>query len=183
MVDIADSSKFDADDTISDAQPELKKVVQGYNTIAEDYNAGLLTGLDSAGQINLSDYLKKDAISGDYECSGDIDLNGNSITSDVGNPKCGDDLQFPGGFGPACLTGELRVRGDTTIKLDSATGEVEVASPVIRVLSPTGDGQLIVESMTNPATKITSPERGAIVYNTTTNKFQGYTGTAWVDLS
>lgn len=51
MVDLPDASKFDADDEISEAQPELKILVEGYRTIAQDYNAGLLGGVDSAGQL------------------------------------------------------------------------------------------------------------------------------------
>lgn len=183
MVDIADSSKFDADDSISEAQPELKKVVQGYNTIAADYNAGILTGLDSAGQINLADYLKKDDITGYYELAGDIDMKTFSIRSSIGNPSCADDLDFPSGFGPTCLTGggTLKMRGNTGIELE--TGTVTLDATIVRIDAVTGDGQLIVQNMTNPTTKIASPVKGTIVFNTTTNKFQGYNGTSWVDLS
>jgi hypothetical protein len=50
-VNLPDASKFDPDDEISEAQPELKTLVQSFNTIATDYNLGLLTGVDSAGQV------------------------------------------------------------------------------------------------------------------------------------
>jgi len=50
-VNLPNAAAFDADDEISVAQPELKTLVQSFNTIATDYNLGLLTGVDSAGQV------------------------------------------------------------------------------------------------------------------------------------
>lgn len=51
VVNLPDAGKFDADDEISEAQPELKILVESFRTIAQDYNAGLLGGVDSAGQL------------------------------------------------------------------------------------------------------------------------------------
>lgn len=53
-----DPTKFDSDDdSISEARPELETLVNSFNTIADDYNAGLLGGATVSGGegINISE--------------------------------------------------------------------------------------------------------------------------------
>jgi len=206
-----DPNAFDANDKISAAQPELKTLVTSFNTIADDYNAGLLTGVDSAGQINLTDVLRIDSVSGDYEAAADIDMNnndismnggrivdpnilqtnqilggssyeaaksldmyGNAITSTFTNILLAKDAEFPSGNGPLTTSGDLRVKGAASTILEA---------PVVTVGGVLSNTQFVVSSNANPTSNIASPQTGAIVFNTTTNKFQGYNGTAWVDLS
>jgi hypothetical protein len=65
VVNLPDASKFDADDEISEAQPELKILVDSFRTIAIDYNNGLLGGVDSAGQLVGISQNTIDVINGD----------------------------------------------------------------------------------------------------------------------
>lgn len=206
-----DPNAFDANDKISAAQPELKTLVTSFNTIADDYNAGLLGGLDSAGQINLTDTLRIDAVTGDYEAAADIsmgnndilmdgngrindgnilqkalinpgsyecnaplDLMGEVLTSTFTNIQMAKDAEFGSGKGPLTTTGNLRVKGAASTILEA---------PVVTVGGVLSNTQFVVSSNANPSSNIASPQTGAIVFNTTTSKFQGYNGTAWVDLS
>ena len=205
-----DASAFDANDKISAAQPELKTLVTSFNTIADDYNAGLLTGVDSAGQINLTDVLRIDSGTGDYEAAADIDMNNNDIimnggrindpnllqtatlnpgdyicatnidlfgqyiTSTFTNINLAKDAEFSSGTGPLTTSGDLRVKGAASVILEA---------PVVTVGGVLTKTQFVVSSDANPTSNIASPQTGAIVFNSTTNRFQGYDGTSWVNLS
>jgi hypothetical protein len=113
MVDLPDASKFDADDEISEAQPELKILVEGFRTIAQDYNAGLLGGVDSAGQlVGISQNV--------------IDVvNGDTGTFSPDNPN--DVFNIAGGTGVT-----TSISGDT-LTID-APGQAElIAGPGIQI--------------------------------------------------
>lgn len=113
MVDLPDASKFDADDEISEAQPELKILVESFRTIAQDYNAGLLGGVDSAGQLVG---ISQDVI--------DV-VNADTGTFSPDNPN--DVFNIQGGTGVT-----TSITGDTlTI---SADGQAElIAGPGIQI--------------------------------------------------
>lgn len=174
VVSLPDPNKFDAADPISEAQPELKTLVESFNTIATDYNDGLLTGVDSAGQLDLTSTLRIDGVTGNYHMAASIDTRGYSITNTLGNINVLDDISFPNNAGPATFSGNvLRVRGSGGIDLESGLIDCDISS----------NAQIVVPNNSNPTANIASPRQGAIVFNTTTNKFQGYDGTSWVDLS
>lgn len=174
VVSLPDPNKFDAADPISEAQPELKKLVESFNTIATDYNDGLLTGLDSAGQLDLTSTLRINSVSGNYHMAANIDTKGFSILNSAGNISVSDDINFPNNAGPATVSGDvLRVRGSGGIDLESGLIDCDIIS----------NAQFVVPKNINPTANIASPRQGAIVFNSGTNKFQGYNGTAWVDLS
>ena len=59
----------------------------------------------------------------------------------------------------------------------NTTGTAAVASAMLDVQS-TNQG-VLVPRIATPATSITSPATGLMVYNTTTNQFNYYNGTAW----
>lgn len=113
MVDLPDASKFDADDEISEAQPELKILVEGYRTIAQDYNAGLLGGVDSAGQlVGISQNV--------------IDVvNGDTGTFSPDNPN--DVFNIAGGTGVT-----TSITGDT-LTIDAAGQAELIAGPGIQI--------------------------------------------------
>ena len=69
-------------------------------------------------------------------------------------------------------SGTLRVRGGA-INLESGLIDCDIVS----------NAQFVVPKNSNPTANIASPRQGAIVFNSFTNKFQGYDGTSWVDLS
>jgi hypothetical protein len=65
----------------------------------------------------------------------------------------------------------------------NADGDLQVyITPNGDMVFATKTGALIVSKLTTTERNALTPENGMIIYNTSTNKFQGYENSAWVDL-
>lgn len=76
------------------------------------------------------------------------------------------------------MTTYKKVNSDYIVETTGPTDKILLISPVTTV---TGVFQAGV--FTTSQRNALSPENGQIIYNSTTNKFQGYAAGAWVDLN
>lgn len=70
-----------------------------------------------------------------------------------------------------------RIDGDYTIQSINADDSVTVQTAVLDVQAP-----LKVQNLTTGERDALTAENGMIIYNTTTNKFQGYENGSWANL-
>ena len=70
-----------------------------------------------------------------------------------------------------------RIDGDYTIQSINADDSVTVQTAVLDVQAP-----LKVQNLTTAERDALTAENGMIIYNTTTNKFQGYENGSWANL-
>ena len=101
-----------------------------------------------------------------------LDLNGNSITDNLGNPKINDDLYFTadntGPTGAGTLL--IRNRAANTTNLTLTDNEVSVKGP------------FLFSSYTTTQRNALSAVNGWVIYNTSSNQLQVYAGGAWISL-
>ena len=71
-----------------------------------------------------------------------------------------------------------RIDGDYTIQSINADDSVTVQTAVLDVQAP-----LKVQNLTTVERDALTAENGMIIYNTTTNKFQGYENGSWAELN
>jgi hypothetical protein len=139
-------------------------LVAGTNvTLTGDNSAKTITVKSSGGLTN--------------PLTADLNLNGFNISSGgVGNCRIDDDLFFTGGDGPVG-NGNLRLRA-------SASGGCEVNIATHFVISQVVDAGGLVLGRFSTANRnlLTGVVNGMIIYNLSTDKFQGYSAGAWVDL-
>ena len=70
-----------------------------------------------------------------------------------------------------------RIDGDYTIQSINADDSVTVQTAVLDIQAP-----LKVQNLTTAERDALTAENGMIIYNTTTNKFQGYENGSWANL-
>ena len=101
------------------------------------------------------------------QLGGDLDLNSNNITGTG-------DINIAGTI-TSTAAGTPTLTSSTDINLQAGTG---AADRVEVIQSP-----FKVASFTTAQRDAKTSEDGDVIYNTTTNKFQGYANSAWVDLN
>jgi|13_taG_2_1085334.scaffolds.fasta_scaffold01968_3 hypothetical protein len=101
------------------------------------------------------------------QLGGDLDLNSNNITGTG-------DINISGTI-TSTAAGTPTLTSSTDINLQAGTG---AADRVEVIQSP-----FKVASFTTAQRDTKTSENGDVIYNTTTNKFQGYANSAWVDLN
>mgnify|MGYP001581156491 CR=1 FL=1 len=101
------------------------------------------------------------------QLGGDLDLNSSNITG-TGNINIAGTIT-------STSAGTPTLTSSTDINLQAGTG---AADRVEVIQSP-----FKVASFTTAQRDTKTSENGDVIYNTTTNKFQGYANSAWVDLN
>jgi hypothetical protein len=129
-----------------------------------------VTSLVASGSIVSSGTMRASTLYGSLSASGSLNL---IATSGVGttaavNIKVGNNGSITG----------LTVSGSGNVGIGTTTPD---ASAQIDVTSTTGT-LLIPRMTTTQRNAIASPANGGMIYNTTTDHFQGYAAGAWVDL-
>ena len=153
-----------------------------------------LLSLDGITSYTADDFLKRSSTQGDQTLGKITIKNDNGLT--VGNNQYanfkidGVDLRIENVApdGNIYLTTSHSSQTYTSLKIDATTQRVGiVTSNPTRTLDVNGDmkvsGPLRMANLSTTAIGNLSAQLGDVVYNTTTNKFQGYTNTGWVDLN
>ena len=87
------------------------------------------------------------------------------------------------GYDTAAWTNDAGTDDGASIVVDGDNITINVANDLDIVGEATIDSQFVLANYTSSEIGLLSARTGAVVFNTTTSKFQGYDGTNWVDLN
>lgn len=106
-----------------------------------------------------------------------IDMHGYYLYDSTGNPKINDDLYFLNGDGPVG-NGNLKLRASS-----SGGAEMNIGTHFVITTKTDAGGIVLGKFTTAQRDALSGIVSGMIIFNTSSNEFQGYSGSAWVSLA
>ena len=173
--------------TIGSDEVPVGVLIKANKGLTFDAQQGTAEGLDSAGTLIFQLYRGTAAVKEDVQ-EGDILAGMSALAYNSGLFKFagtyGFTIENPAGAPPGTAPSTFVV-GSSSALDDFSAGDFTTAEGALRF---TSEGILKVPvirvgSFDNTEEGDITPEIGMIIYNTTSNKFRGYTNTGWVDLN